>query len=121
MFDSNIDLFLYFPGETYQSKIKPYLIELFPLVEKMKKGLDENEAFNQHQVFRDYVTYCRWPIRQMEYSFFINNPPSHSDGFALDAGSGVTPFPYLLSKKGWNTFSIDIEAEQMSLLESFGE
>lgn len=119
--NANFDLLTYLPGSDFQIKIKPYENELYPFVKRMKELVDENNAVASHQAFKDYTTYCRWPIRQMEYSFFIRNLPQQPQGLAIDAGSGVTPFPYLLAKKGWETISTDIEADQMKLLSDYGK
>lgn len=115
------DLFSYLPGSDFKDQIKPYQSEFLPFVSKMKELVDAGNPVANHQVFRDYTNYCRWPMRQMEYSFFIRHLPATPHGQALDAGSGMTPFPYLLAQKGWETLSTDIEADQMALLSAYGK
>ena len=115
------DLLTYLPGSEYQSRIEPYQRELLPFTERMRELVDENNPIAHHQAFKDSTNYCRWPIRQMEYSFFIRHLPKTPNGLAIDAGAGVTPFPYLLIKKGWQTIATDIEADQMELLSAYGK
>lgn len=119
--DPKFDLLTYLPGPVYQSKIEPYHNEFLSFVNRMQALVDEENPVASHQAFRDYTTFCRWPIRQMEYSFFIRHLPETVTGLALDAGSGVTPFPYLLAQKGWLTTSTDIETDQMELLNAYGK
>lgn len=119
--DPNFDLLTYLPGPEFQSKIEPYQSDMLPFVSRMKELVDQCNPVANHQVFKDYTNVCKWPIRQMEYSFFIRHLPKTAEGLALDAGSGMTPFPYLLANKGWETFSTDIEADQMALLSAYGK
>lgn len=119
--NGQFDLLVDLPGAEFQRKIAAYQVELLPFVSRMKELVDAGNPVASHQAFKDYTTYCRWPIRQMEYSFFIRNLPSAPTGLALEAGSGVTPFPYLLTQKGWETISTDIEADQMELLAAYGK
>lgn len=120
-FDAKFDLLTYLPGPEFHHKVKPYQQALLPFVQRMEQLVAQNDPVGNHRAFKDYTTYCRWPIRQMEYSFFIRHLPEKSIGLALDAGAGVTPFPYLLAKKGWEAYATDIEADQISLLKAYGQ
>ena len=118
---AQFDLLTYLPGKDYQNKIQPYLQTLLPYMTRMRELVEAGNPVASHQAFKESTNYCRWPIRQMEYSFFIRHLPKKVTGLALDAGSGVTPFPYLLISKGWETIAADIEADQVALLTAYGK
>src|SRR5205085_11436472 len=89
-------------------------------VDRMHAVLAESGPLANMQVFRDYAVYCRWPIRQLEYSFALRHLPAEPDGPALDVGSGVTPWPYLMAYGGWPTISIDPAVEQVAAMRRHG-
>lgn len=119
--DTAMRIVLKLPGELYNAAVEPYRTWLHPYVARMQHATDSGNLLATMPVFRDYVTYCRWPIRQLEYSYVLDNLPAEINGRALDVGAGVTPWPYLLAQRGWPTTSVDPEVDQVAAMQRDGE
>lgn len=119
-YGGRMEVLLRLPGRGYNDATIPYQLGLKPFVDKMSQIRKEFDPLARLQAFVDYSIYCRWPIRQLEYSFIINHLPSEVVGRAVDVGSGVTPWPYFMAKMGWPTISIDSEVNQVNAMRRFG-
>ena len=115
-----MSILLKLPGPDYEAATFAYQTGLREYVDQVDKALTDGGPLSRVQAFRDYSVYCRWPIRQLEYSFAIRCMPSQPVGHLLDIGSGVTPWPYFLSRGGWPTTTIDLEVDQVVAMRRYG-
>ena len=113
-------LLLKLPGPDYEAAVLPFRRQLEVYVDRMERVIADGGPLSRMQVFKDYSVYCRWPIRQLEYSFVLGCLPPESRGRLLDVGSGVTPWPYLMAGRGWPTVSIDPEVDQVVAMTRYG-
>lgn len=72
----------------------------------------------ENQEYIDYVTYHKWPIRQLEYSYIIKNVMKFMDQNIklLDAGCGVSPMPFLWKKMGAKVTAVDLSDQSIGLM-----
>jgi FkbM family methyltransferase len=119
--DHKIGILLELPGCEYDAATAPFRDQIERFVAAMSNAIEEKSPLSRTPGFKDYAVYCRWPIRQLEYSFAITHLPAEADGCALDIGSGVKPFPYLLDARGWPVTSIDLEVEQVAAMRLHGQ
>jgi FkbM family methyltransferase len=117
---ATMKLLLDLPGAAFDEGTAEYRFELTPYVDRMQKCIAEQAPLSQVPGFRNYSVYCTWPIRQLEYSFAARSLPPAPGGHALDVGSGVTPWPYLVSACGWSTVAVDPEATETAAMQRHG-
>jgi SAM-dependent methyltransferase len=64
---------------------------------------------------RSHLQFCRWPFRQLEYSFVLDAllPRLSIGKYYLNAGHGVTPLAAVFARHGVHAYSCDINQRVM--------
>lgn len=104
--------------QQFQEETRCYFQFLESYFEKLSKADERYPSALQNQEYVDYVTYHKWPIRQLEYSYVIQKIQDYiQPGFCLlDAGCGVSPIPFLWKDSGAEVTAVDLSKESIELM-----
>ncbi|MGQ0601226.1 MAG: class I SAM-dependent methyltransferase [Anaerolineales bacterium] len=89
-----------------------------PLLERLKTFAANGTLPADIREFRDYLQVCRWPFRQLEYSFALEALLNHlkpGDRY-LDAGCGVTPLAHVVAGGGVQAEACDGDRREIEAL-----
>lgn len=90
-----------------------------PLLAQLQRAVTSGEVKHAVPEVEQYLAVCRWPFRQLEYSFALEavldrvGPGSK----VLDAGAGVTPLGYIAARHGATTSACDVDANLIAWLQ----
>lgn len=86
-----------------------------PLLRRLEDAARDGHPIACRRLSQDYRDVCRWPFRQLEYSFamaaIMDHGPVGTD--VLDAGSGITPFGHALARMGFDVCACDYDRPLM--------
>jgi len=100
-------------------ELEKYAGRFRSVVEPLLKDLQNAERAGHNvagkALANDYLHVCRWPFRQLEYSFALEliERSGQQKGAALDAGSGITPFGHAVASLGFSVTACDYDRELM--------
>lgn len=88
---------------------RPFANRMEPLLKQLELAGAQCHTVACSQIAKDYLAVCRWPFRQLEYSYVLDaiTAAGVRGGSALDAGSGVTPFAHALAGMGFRAKACD--------------
>jgi SAM-dependent methyltransferase len=89
-----------------------------PELTRLGTALDEDHAIAGIPELREYLDVCRWPFRQLEYSFVLDELSQKAAPGArvLDVGCGATPLSHVLSRRGFDVSACDFDGHLMTEL-----
>jgi len=89
-----------------------------PLLKRLEAFAANGSLPTDIREFRDYLRVCRWPFRQLEYSFALEALLNHlrpGDRY-LDAGCGVTPLAHVIANSGVRAEACDGDQREIEAL-----
>jgi 2-polyprenyl-3-methyl-5-hydroxy-6-metoxy-1,4-benzoquinol methylase len=96
----------------------PFRDHVEPLLGRLEVASKYGHTVARLPIASDYLAVCRWPFRQLEYSYVLEAIAAAGlhGGHALDAGSGVTPFGHTLAWMGFRVTACDCDRALMEAL-----
>lgn len=87
-----------------------------PVLQLLQEAASRGHEVAGSRLASDYLQVCRWPFRQLEYSFAFDAIKRLTSlrGTALDAGAGVTPLPHALAGLGYTVHACDFDRGLMT-------
>jgi 2-polyprenyl-3-methyl-5-hydroxy-6-metoxy-1,4-benzoquinol methylase len=93
-----------------------------PFVKRLEVAATKGHPIALSRLAQDYLQVCRWPFRQLEYSFAFDAIAAVGtrSGTLLEAGCGVTPFGHALAAQGHRVYACDYDRNLMGQLGESG-
>jgi ubiquinone/menaquinone biosynthesis C-methylase UbiE len=102
-----------------------YREEIQPFLQEVELRIGKTDPTLLHPSIAEYLTYMKWPIRQLEYSFALENALpvlNHKKGVkSFDAGCGVTLLAPFFSKLGCMAYGGDFDRDTIENMKKVGE
>ncbi|MEI8305818.1 MAG: class I SAM-dependent methyltransferase [Chloroflexales bacterium] len=89
-----------------------------PMLQAMERAKQAGRIPANLPEISQYLQVCRWPFRQLEYSFALDALLQHlKPGMRyLDSGSGATPLAHVISQLGVEAEACDSDAQLIAAL-----
>ena len=108
-------------GKTYDELTALYERFLPEYFGRLSEAYEVYPEATENEEYNLYVSYNKWPIRKLEYSYVISKMQEvvFKGAKVLDAGCGVSSMPFLWSEFGGDVIAVDFDEKSIALMNKF--